>query len=481
MTLEQTKNSIGSRSPQVMAHGGGQYSDYVGSGYFPPGVIVRIAQFIIQQAPYPDSLIAYYGAEVIFAGIVGRAYMTPTGAGVNIYTLLLKLTGGGKDAVKQARNHLFNAIAKGVPAIHDTKGPEGVASPQGLLRWLGKRPCCASVFGEFGPTLKKWTSPRAAPHDEGTARLILQLYSSSGAGGMIEPEAYANQDNNTPSLASPSFSFFAESTPEQIYEAFGERLIATGMLPRFDVVESLAARPYLNRARNPNPDPALVQILADVAAHSFGLASIGNFMVPKWGEGAEELFDAFERWTTDSINSASSEASRQLWNRANLKALKRATLQAIAENYIAPVITYDNALWATNLVAQQTNFLLAKFTNGETGIDAGNEAKQLRKLREVIREYVKAEPGKYEKSGCTFDMHRDHVFSYKYLYNRLIKLTTFAEDKAGASKALERSIRHLEDNGEIGRITQPDMMKHYQKASKAYGLHNEGEFMKADD
>lgn len=448
---------------------------------FPPGVIGQLADFIVQQAPYPDRLIAYYGAEVIFAGIVGRAYMTPTGAGTNIYTLLLKLTGGGKEAVKTARKHLYNAIAKGVPAIHDTKGPEGVASPQGLLRWLGKRPGCASIFGEFGPTLKKWTSPRAAPHDEGTHRLILQLYSSSGAGGMIEPEAYANQDNNTPAIACPSFSFFAESTPEAVYEILGERLIATGTLPRMDVVESLARRPYFNRAINPNPDAALVQLLADIAANSFALASVGNFIMPTWGEGAEALFDGFERWTTDAINAASSEVSRQLWNRANLKALKRATLQAVAENYLAPVITYDNALWATNLVAQQTNNLLAKFTNGETGVEAGNEAKQLRKLRGVVREYIKAEPGKYEKSGCTFDMHRDHVFSFKYLYNRLIKLPTFSEDKAGASKALERAIRHLEENGEIGRVTQPTMMAKYQKASKAYGIHNEGEFMKADD
>ena len=39
-----------------------------------------------------------------------------------------------------------------------------------------------------------------------------------------------------------------------------------------------------------------------------------------------------------------------MWNRAHLKVLKVASLLAVADNYIFPVINNDHATWAMKLV-----------------------------------------------------------------------------------------------------------------------------------
>jgi hypothetical protein len=88
---------------------------------------------------------------------------------------------------------------------------------------------------------------------------------------------------------------------------------------------------------------------------------------------AEALFDAYDEHTTATINASKAEAYRQLYNRAHLKALKLAALQAVGENPVAPMISQEAAMWATTLVTRQTESLIRRFSNGEVGARKGTK------------------------------------------------------------------------------------------------------------
>lgn len=420
----------------------------------PPGDIGNISQFILDYSLYPEPDLALAGAISIYAGIVGRAYNTPTGAGLNIYTLYLAPTGAGKNIVKQARSRLFFEVAKQVPCIEDTKGPGELASPQGLLRWLEKRPCCLSIFGEFAPMLKRMTDARANANDAGTGRAALEAYSSSGAGSTIDPIAYSDTQKNTATINAPAYSIFAESIPETIYEAADDRLIVSGMLPRFDVWENNKPRSYINRNRIPDPSQALVDRVAEVAKHCLEVTMKGNVILPTYDVGAESRLYEFEAWTTDQIN-ASTETGRQLWNRAYLKALKFASLYAVSECYFNPVISLEAVNWATNLVAKQTNALVAKLASGETGRQGGNQTRQEREVLRVLADYH-SKPFNVKYNG-TEEMHRVGVITQSHISQRLSGVVAFKDDPRGALEALQRTLKSLLEADIIREVPRAQM------------------------
>jgi hypothetical protein len=448
---------------------------------FPHGLLGEVAQFIFDVSPRPVPQIALAGAIALMSGICGRAFNV-SGTGVNQYVLLMATTGTGKDAIASGVGKLFAAIAKSVPTANDFRGPGELVSSAGLIKWMDKKPAVLCVLGEIGLMMQQMAHINAKAHIKGLQRTLLQMYSKSGKGETFDPSAYSDKEKNTGFIYSPSLTIVGETVPHTFYEMLDEGMIASGLLPRFLTFEYVGERGYLVEGREKIEPPfRLVQALADLSAQALGLAHNSEAHNVPFTDEAQLRFRQYDHWTTDQINAAKTETVRHLWNRAHLKAMKLAAIAAIGINPTHPVITINETIWATSLVAGQTQRLLAKFANGETGHEAGNEVKQQRKLRAVIRDYIKAEPGKYEKSGCTFDMHRDHIFSLKYLSNRLINLPTFSQDKSGASRALQRTIDHLLENDEIRRVGVPDMMKHYGKASKSFGLANENDFMKGED
>ncbi len=434
-----------------------------------PGDIGSIARYIYLYSRYPEASISIAGAFSIYAGIIGRAFNTPNGAGLNTYTLFLAPTGVGKNVVKEARGRLFLELAKAVVAIEEFKGPGDLASAAGATRWLEKRPCCLSIFSEAGPFFKKITSPHANMNDVGIKRFILDAYSSSGLGSTIDPIAYSDRDKNTATIHGASYSIFAESAPESVLDSFHEGLISSGLLPRFDVWASNNPRPYINRNRIAEPQAALVQKLADVAAFCLANGGQGKVSVPTYGDGAEDRLYEFEAWTTDQIN-ASGEVARQLWNRAFLKVEKLASLMAVGNNYLNPSITLAEVEWVTNLVASQTKNLVAKFASGEVGGEEGSETAQ---IKAVIGEICKFLAREYDndsdlKFGVTYQMHKSGVIPQTYLSRKLLQSREFRDKYTGGTKALTKALATLIDSDELGEMPKLQMKELFGFSPRSY-------------
>lgn len=447
----------------------------------PPGLIGDVCEFIYNAAPHPNRDIALAGAIGFLSGVCGKAYNTCTNAGLNQYLLLLASTGMGKEAMASGIDKMLAAVIKsGVPAAGEFKGPMLVSSA-GLLKALDQTPSIVSVIGEFGYKLKAISSPRANPNDETLKATLLDLYGKSGAGRIVDPIAYSDREKRTAIIVAPALTLIGESVPGVVFEALNEGMVLSGLLPRFMLIEARGQRSALQEAPAVSPDPRLTQALADLCAHCLALNHGNNVSVVPANDEAKAKFREFGGWVDHEINTHSSEIHRELWNRAHLKALKLASLCAVGINPHGPVVTINETMWATNLVVGQTKSLLSKFEAGDIGQEAGNETKQLRKARAVIREYVKAEVGKYEKCGCTYEMHRAHHFTHKYVHSRLANLPMFKEDRAGANNAVKRAMAQLVENDELRTIMPGDMLKAYGHAGKSYGITNEAAFMRADD
>jgi hypothetical protein len=446
---------------------------------FPPGLVGEVAQFIMAQAPRPVPEIALAGAVGFLAGITGRAYNI-SGTGLNQYVLLLAGTGTGKDAIASGVSKLMTAIKPSVPSAADFRGPGELVSSAGLIKWLAKNPATFCVLGEFGKSLKAMSGPRANPNLAGLARVILQLYSKSGEGNVLDPIAYSDATKNTPFVNSPSLTILGESVPEAFYESLDEGLIADGLLPRFMVFEYLGERVARNKlAEVARPSAELVEKLGILAAQCLNFALINTVHHVLMDESAEAKFDEFDAFADRQINSKHKEVARLLWNRAHLKALKLAALSAVGRDFLNPIIGLSDCMWATTIVATQTQSLIDKFETGEVGDAISDETKQIDQVIRCIAEYAHGEFESVKGYGVMPEMHRDNVVPENYLSRRLINLPLFKNDKRTGTGALKAAIKHLTDSNELQQISPSQMSKTYHCAPISYVLTNPERFVEA--
>lgn len=439
--------------------------------HFPPGIVGEVARYIHRSAPYPNPDIALAGAFALMAGICGRAFNV-SGAGLNLYVLVLAVTGSGKEANADAISRLMEAVGQTVPAARTFRGPGELASAPGLFKWLADNPAIICVIGEFGLMLKLMANPKAPAHLAGLQRVLLQMYSKSGQGSVFDAAAYSDKANNVPAIRSPSLTLLGEGVPETFYGALDESMVASGLLPRITIFEAIGPRPYQNADRQLVPCPQLVQRLADLTAQAIQLG-FSNLVQPvEMTPEAKAFFVGFERRATDEINGGKSDVTRQLWNRAHLKAMKLAALVAVGENYLAPLITLPNAESAVGLTIRQTQALLAKFAHGEVGAEAGSEEKQLDHVITCIAEFLLGNPADFANYIANPEMHARGVFTEAYLSRRSLKVKAFSEDRGGATRALKRALQNLLDADEIAELPKAQTQEEFGHRARSFLVKN---------
>lgn len=439
--------------------------------WFPPGLIGDIAYFIMRAAPHPNRHIAMAAAVALFAGITGKAYNTYTFAGLNVYILVLAKTAMGKEAANSGISKLLTAISAKIPAAKTFKGPMLISSA-GLLKWLAENPSCVSVVGEFGYKLKAWHSPKASPNDEMLKAVLLDLFGKSGQDNSVDPMAYSDAAKSTGPIKAPALSLLCESVPSVVNEALNEQAVASGFVPRFYVVYVEGNRARFQEDLLGAPSDDLVARLAAVAAKCLELNSLQKVRIVAISDEAKVLFRNFSDSITDQVNATSSEIHRELLSRAYLKAVKLASLQAVAVNFESPVVSVAEVDWAIEWVQEQTTKLLSQFESGEMGMVAGNELMQQNELRRVFHECIRSDFQRVEKSNYrgTKEMHMMGIVTHSYMSNRLYNLPTFKNDPKGASQAIQRALRVLIDDGELEDVGPMELWDIYgsSKRAKAY-------------
>lgn len=434
----------------------------------PPGLLQRIAEYADSSAHIPNWYISVYSAIAILSAVTGRAYNTYTGAGLNQYLMLLADTGSGKDHTSNVASALFDAIQPQVPSAADFRGPGHIASAPGLVKWLDRKPCVLSILSEISKRLPEWNSPRN-PNGIAIQRTLLELYGRSGKGKTFDPSAYSDKEKNTGFIKSPSLTIAAEGVPGEFYSKLDEGLVSGGLLPRFAIFEYEGQRAYSNHGAGATaPNPALIQEFADLVGQCLNLGHSGNAHVVPVDDQAFGLLQSFDDETTDLINDGA-EITKQLWNRAHLKALKLATLSAVSWNYLNPVVTYPDAVWGIALIRRQTERLITKFDAGEIGAVEGDEGKQTTEVLRIMRHYATSRWEQVAMYHGSADMHRDGVITKAHITQRLQNTAAFKSERGEKpTVAIKRVIDQLLSSDEIRQMPATQMTAKYGKHPEAY-------------
>jgi primase/DNA polymerase family protein len=424
----------------------------------PPGLVGEIADFVYRASAHPVPEISLVAAIGLMAGICGRSYVTPTGAGLNLYTLLLAKTGTGKEAIAKGITILTNAVAAmspnkpsaAVPSIKEFVGPSEIRSDAALLKELDRRPCFVSILGEFGKKLKAMSGAYAPPHLTGIQTALLDLFGKADKGAELGEMIYSDKANNTGRIARPAFSIIGESTPGTYYGALSENLIEQGLLPRFLVIEYDGPRVDSNFIQS-EPSIGLITRLGQLAATCHDLMRTGKIIDVQMTPDAERAHKRYDKLCTDLINGSDKEEIRGLWNRAHIKALKLASLLAVGINPQFPVIDIDAWNWSEQIVSKDVTNIIAHFEQGRVGDLTASENEQHREMMKAIEQFM-TQP--YDKIKAYLqsvrfgrEYHDNRHIPLSYFTSKLRQYQTFKNAKPSPVTAIHNQIKMLQREG----------------------------------
>lgn len=451
----------------------------VGAISIPPGLLGEIAQFIYAAAPRPVPEIALAGAIGLMAGICGRAYNI-SGTGLNQYVLLLAATGSGKEAMRSGINKLMNAIRFQVPTSTSYIGPAEIASGQALVKHLSRSSqCFISMLGEFGLRLEAMSSPNANSAEKMLKRLLVDLYNVSGFGEFYGKSVFADADKNINAIESPNFTILGDSPPESFYNVLSEEMIASGLLPRFLLIEYKGIRlPLSGTHMNAAPTMLLIEKFASFVAHCEQISNSNPKRVINVAISQEalEITNRFDKYADAQINGTNKEILRHLWNRAHIKVLKLSALLAVGVNMSDPIVIPPYVDWAMGLVQNDIHALLNKFEQGLIGHNT-LEIKQVSEMARMIKEYYTADyeqVKRYSQGKYWETLYKAKIITFTFLTKRLFAVACFKNDKNGATVALKRTLQVLIESDKLREINKAELATKYGTTQRAFFLSDTG-------
>lgn len=447
----------------------------------PPGVLNEMIDFTLAQAPYPVYEIALAGSLGFLAGITGRSYNIE-GTGLNQYLMMLAPTGRGKEAMRAAINKIVTGLANSdFPAIRDFLGPSDMASGTGLIRHLSERPtpCFVSVTGEIGLRLQQMSNTNANAGDITLRRTLLDIYQESGAGQSHQAMVFADKKNNVEPIHSPAFSWLGESTPEQFYKGLSEEQIASGLIPRFLIIEYDGPRTAPNDHHwKAHPSPILLQGVRGIADTALKLmVERAHVIEVQFAPRAHEMHRQFRDYCNTKVSASQREAYTQLWNRVHLKTNKIAALLAIAHNHVNPVIDPLMYEWAVSLILTDVINIQGKFETGAVGVAENSDNEQIQSMRQAIAHAAQQTPGYYKNWDAR--MHADYVMPMKFIQATCSSRAAFRKDKKAG--AIPRTVSVLVDMGVLAPVAHAQIVERYGDVSgKMYALKDANWFLSTD-
>lgn len=429
----------------------------------PPGFVGALADYFFSSAIRPVRDIALCSAIALTGGVVGRSFNV-SGTGLNQYLVMLANTGAGKEGLATGIDGMLNAIRPTCPMIDEFMGPSSFASGQALIRVLDKSPCFVSILGEFGFLLHNLCSPTASSAETMLKKVLLDIYSKSGWGKFLRSTAYSDTEKNTKMIQAPNVTILGESTPDIFYSGLDAAAIAQGLIPRFTIFEYTGPRPETNPNAFHAPDAQLTRYFAGLAGTAMSAAQNRVCAPVQSNQPATDLFKQFDRYADQQINTTGNELTKQLWNRAHLKALKMAALIAVGNNPHQPIIDRTIGNWAINLIHADITRLQAKFESGAIG--TGDVRLEL-DARQAITEYLSFDRTKRLTYSCPLKMANVQLIPYGYLRRRLRLLGTFRNDRRGANKALDDTLQAMV-NGDVLQRLNPLQARQYETTAPVF-------------
>ncbi len=425
---------------------------------FPPGLIGKLADYILTTSNRPVAHISLGAAISLVAGIAGRCF-NYSGTGLNHYIMIVAGTGRGKEDAARGINRVMSSVRLVQPNAINFEGPGTFASGQGLIRWVDEFPCFVSVMGEVGITLKQITRPDAHSADVAFRKALLDLYSKSGWTDSLKPSAYSDKDKNTKIIQAPCVSILGEGSTETFYQSLDTTNIADGLIPRFTVISYEGQRTERNENAFQPPSDELTQEVGTLCAVALSSQENQSCSPVACERDAYDILRSFDKKCDALINDAGNQAEAELWNRAHLKSLKLAALISVGVNPMNPTIGIKEAQWAVDFTEWEVGSMVLKFSSGIVGL---GDHRQEVDIRDKINQYYKMSTKQRldYKVGKVLAEH-GNVFPLTYLKRRCRMLSSFRNDKRGADAALSSMLKMLCTDGTLQKVPKDQALAEF--------------------
>lgn len=437
--------------------------EVAGTISWPPGLAGALASFIYHSSPRPVKEVSIVAALGFLAGVCGKAFNIPQ-SGLNLYVILVARSGVGKEAMHSGLSLVCEELRESIPAAQKFIDFNDFASGPALTKACAAQPSFVNVAGEWGRKLKRIADERTDGPMTSLRTAMTNFYQKSAAGAMAGGITYSDKDKNISAVTGVAYSMIGETTPGTFYESLTASMMEDGFLSRFIIVDYEGERPDLNANPVRKMSTNLAQAIHGLCAQALTLISRFNSEMVTYGPEAAKTLQDYDRFCTNKINSTNDESIRQMWNRAHLKVCRVASLLAVADNWLQPVVTAQHVAWALELISRDIAIMSKKLSSGEIGVD--DEARE-RKLLAVVKNYLEgAALGDAYK--CPPAMQEKAVIPHRYLQIRLSRASQFLNTKEGASRAITNTVRLLIDNGYLQELEKNYLAENFNYHGKAY-------------
>src|SRR6056297_171376 len=317
-----------------------------------PGLVGRVMDFTLANAPYPNVALAFCGAIALQSYLAGRKVTTTGDLRTNIYLLALAGSGTGKDYPRKVNSHILFQIGE-AGALGDK-----FASGEGIQDCLARSNKMLFQNDEMDGVLRQINLDRDSSR-ESIPNILLTLYTSAGDYYPLRVKANQKEAGH---VDQPHLTLYVTATPKYFYESLSQRMLTNGFFARLNIID-VGKR---GKGQTPGSARDLPYEILDAAKfwadyHPGG----GNFMtlhpkpavIPFTPEAEAAITDLRLQTEAeyDKADDAGDEVARTAWSRTCEHAKKLALIYACSENHEDPKITLDAVRWASEFSLHQTS------------------------------------------------------------------------------------------------------------------------------
>lgn len=346
------------------------------------GTVGEFARWMVRSSPRRQPALCLASAIVSLGALLGRRVQTPTGLRTNVYALGIAETASGKGTGIKLPTRLF--VAAGVSRLI---GPSEWKSDAGLRAAMAEEDRRAQVclVDEFTKFLQAVSGPRAAGHQLGIKRSLLELFSA--ADGVWLPAAYADTKlHPAVPLAEPHLCVYGTGVPSELFASLDRGAVSDGFLNRFLVFFADEQMPTRQKIHSSDPPIELVEAVRDLERRTRRQGDLHGVCrtVALTGK-ADALLDGILDQSDARVRdyrASQHPALADLWVRFGEHVAKLALIRAVATDPAAEIDVGD-VEWAEQVVGWAFRRLSAEAEDRIA--DSASEAATLR-VRRLIRE-----------------------------------------------------------------------------------------------
>lgn len=324
-----------------------------------PGLVGRIANWIVASADFQQPLLATGAALALVGTVAGRQLAGPTRSGTHLYVIGVASTGSGKD-------HPLKSIGRILIAskLSQLIGADGFKSERAIFNTVTRSPACVCAMDEFGAFLSRGKSRQASTHEQGVSAKLRTLWGSSF-------EAVATSEMATAAfelIYSPAMSLYGTSTADEFYDALSDQDTRNGLLNRFLILENHTRPERTKPAEDRSAVPAdivdglraIYWRLGEMESgpyHGQGTTPCASPIVIPWRDAvAEETFDRLQKFVTQWMD-ADPENERHLVRTAEM-AVRIATIRAVGVDARRPSVSAEDMAWGASLAVKSAKAMI---------------------------------------------------------------------------------------------------------------------------